>query len=60
MVKAMESEAASCSNALISAGVGGRPVRSKVARRMRVLRLVLGLGDSPFCSRLAARNWSMG
>ena len=43
-----------------SAGVGGRPVRSKVTRRMSVARSASGEGESPSASRRARMKASMG
>ena len=45
-------------NALISASVGGRPIRSNVTRRMRVRRSVAGPIASPFADSFASRKRS--
>ena len=47
------------SNAAISSGVGGRPVRSKVARRIKVRASAAGAGARPV-GIFAARKASMG
>ena len=46
--------------ALYSAGVGGRPVRSRVTRRSKVRRSAGGAGFSPFASNFARIKASMG
>src|SRR5260370_10403454 len=52
--------ALSFTNASTSAGVGGRPIRSRDMRRIRVWRLAGGEGlRFSLCSR-ASTNWSMG
>ena len=47
-------------NAAISAGVGGRPIRSNVARRSSVRRSAGGEGARPFCSSRARMKRSTG
>ena len=47
------------SNASTSSGVGGRPCRSNVARRIRTALGARGLGVSPLASSLAATNLSI-
>ena len=47
-------------NASISAGVGGRPVRSKVTRRMRCSRVAGGAGVRPAASSFARTKASIG
>src|SRR5262249_52744823 len=51
---------ASARKASISAGVGGRPVRSNVARRSSVRRSASGENVSPFFWSAASRNASIG
>ena len=46
--------------ASISAGVGGSPVRSKVARRMSVVLFAAGAGLRPFSSNFAKTKRSRG
>ncbi len=50
----------SAAKASISAGVGGRPVRSSERRRRRVLRLASGAGFRPAGLSFARMNRSMG
>jgi len=50
----------SARNASVSAGVGGRPVRSKVTRRRSVRRSAGGAGSIPAFSSAASTNASIG
>src|SRR5205814_7430364 len=50
----------SLTKASISAGVGGRPVRSKVARRISVRRSAGGAGVNRFASSFARMKRSIG
>ncbi|PYQ46684.1 MAG: hypothetical protein DMF78_25830 [Acidobacteria bacterium] len=50
----------SARKASISAGEGGRPVRSRVTRRRIVSRVASGDGARPSASRRASTNASMG
>jgi hypothetical protein len=47
-------------NASISAGVGGRPVRSRLTRRSQVWRSASATGRSPACSSRASTKRSSG
>src|SRR5690349_6849199 len=49
----------SASKAAISSGVGGRPIKSNVARRMSVRRSGAGDGARPFASNRARINRSI-
>ena len=50
----------SWTNASISSGVGGRPIRSNERRRIKVRRSASGLGLSPCFSSVARMNASIG
>ena len=47
-------------NSAISCWLGGRPSRSRYARRISVWRSARGAAFSPFCSRARSRNKSTG
>ena len=49
----------SLTNASISSGVGGRPIRSNVTRRMSVRRSASGANDSPFSCSFARTKRSI-
>ena len=50
----------SFTKASVSAGVGGRPVKSYVARRIKVNLSAAGAGERPLDSSLARMKASMG
>ena len=60
MTRAKASGVESFSKVAISSAVGGKPVRSKVARRRSVRRSAGGEGVMPWASSLARTKRSMG
>ena len=60
LAKATGCGALSLTKPEISAGVGGRPMRSKVARRISVWRSASATGRNFFASRPARMYWSIG
>ncbi|MFO0958434.1 MAG: hypothetical protein U0800_13555 [Isosphaeraceae bacterium] len=50
----------SCSKARISPGIGGRPIRSKEARRIQARRSASAAGFRPASSSFARMNRSIG